>query len=158
MGAYWGPGMEFGAWFQDLASHSVQDNQQEFDRPFSGQGKRIIKSHHFAYNIDYLRTMWPQTPVVLVLRDSERCFAWWHEVGGFDIQYPNYQAYGNLDKIKMSIAEENALIQQAIKRYPVYQVFNNRDLARILQIEPAPQQYQQNYILSDLEVYVLNTV
>ena len=38
IGAYWDPGMEF--------------DVDEWDRPFSGTGKRIVKAHTFAHQLD----------------------------------------------------------------------------------------------------------
>ena len=41
IGVYWDPGMEF--------------EGEQWDEPFSGTGKRIIKSHVFAYELDKLK-------------------------------------------------------------------------------------------------------
>ena len=58
MGVYWGPAMEFGDWFERLDQYSKLENEAEFDRPFSGNGIRIIKSHVFGYHLDYIKTTW----------------------------------------------------------------------------------------------------
>ena len=75
LGAYFDPGMEFE--LPEYLTHlPKQDAEKMFDRPFSGEGVRIIKSHIFSYqeNIEYLREHWPECPVVLVHRDNDSCF------------------------------------------------------------------------------------
>jgi hypothetical protein len=56
MGVYWGPAMEFGDHFERLDQYTQEQNEAEFDAPFSGTGVRIIKSHVFGYHIDYIKT------------------------------------------------------------------------------------------------------
>jgi len=73
IGAYWDPGMEF--------------ENTDWDGPFSGKGKRIIKSHTFAHNLDELKQS--GHPIVMVYRNDHECFKWWVEAGGFGITYPN---------------------------------------------------------------------
>ena len=78
-GVYFDPGFEF-------------DNKKEmWDLPFSGKGKRIIKSHTFAYQLNELKKY--KLPIVMVYRNCYECYKWWHEAGGFDIEYPNYKPY-----------------------------------------------------------------
>lgn len=55
IGAYFDPGMEFGDFFDELENYTKAECEAEFDRPFSGTGVRIIKSHVFANKIDVLR-------------------------------------------------------------------------------------------------------
>ena len=54
LGAYFDPGMEFGSFFDNLKNYRKEMIEAEFDRPFKGQGIRIIKSHVFANQIDFL--------------------------------------------------------------------------------------------------------
>ena len=56
IGVYWDPGMEF--------------EGTQWDEPFSGTGKRIIKSHVFAYDLDTLKN---NNPVVMVYRNDVEC-------------------------------------------------------------------------------------
>ena len=81
LGAYFDPGMEFGGFFNKLDQYSKQQCEAEFDRPFSGTGIKIIKSHVFANHIDYLKQTWPDCPVVLVHRDDDACLGWWVKCG-----------------------------------------------------------------------------
>ena len=53
IGAYFDPGMEFGDFFGDLNKYTKEECEAEFDRPFSGEGVRIVKSHVFAHHIDF---------------------------------------------------------------------------------------------------------
>ena len=54
LGAYFDPGMEFGDFFDQLDQYTKDQCEAEFDRPFSGEGIRIIKSHVFANQIDFI--------------------------------------------------------------------------------------------------------
>lgn len=155
LGAYFDPGMEFGTNFDQLANISVQQAEQEFDRPFNGTGLRIVKSHVFAHHIDYLKTHWPTEPVVLVYRGDDAALGWWVKCGHFDITYPDYSGYyKNLREMSTHIAKQNRCIQQAWS-LPGYEPANNQQLCEILGIEPPPQQYQQNYTESDIKVRVI---
>ncbi len=155
LGAYFDPGMEFGDWFDRLSEHSRQECEQEFDRPFSGSGVRIIKSHVFAHHIDYLKTTWPDCPIVLCYRPNDACLGWWVRCGHFNITYPDYSKYYlDLRRMGSIINEQNALIHQASLDYPRQRPSSNRGLARTLGIQPPPDQYSQYYDF-DIEVSVI---
>ena len=89
MGSYYDPGMEFGTWFDRLNEYSKEDCEREFDRPFSGTGIRIIKSHMFMYHIGFLKQHWLDCPIVLVHRGDDASLGWWVRCGGFNISYPD---------------------------------------------------------------------
>ena len=78
-GAYFDPGMEF------------DNGREHWDRPFSGTGRRIIKSHTFAHQLEELKSL--GHPIVMVYRSHLECYDWWMQAGGFDITYPNYRNY-----------------------------------------------------------------
>ena len=84
VGSYFDPGMEF------------DNNIENWNKPFSGKGKRIIKSHTFAHQLEDLKTL--GYPIVMCYRSNLECYDWWVEAGGFDISYPNYSYFENLDK------------------------------------------------------------
>ena len=94
LGAYFDPGMEFEL-PESMSSLTRKQAEELFDKPFSGEGVRIIKSHIFSYkhNIEYLRELWPECPVVLVHRDNDSCLGWWVRCGHFNITYPKYDKY-----------------------------------------------------------------
>jgi len=107
-GAYFDPGMEFGKFFDRIERYSKQECEAEFNRPFTGTGVRIIKSHVFANHIDFLRAHWPNCPIVLVHRSDDACLGWWVKCGHFDITYPDYaEYYQNLRKMAQIIHEQN---------------------------------------------------
>jgi hypothetical protein len=108
MGAYFDPGMEFGDFFDRLSDYSKEECEAEFDRPFSGEGVRIIKSHVFAHHIDFLKQTWPDCPVILVHRNNDACLGWWVKCGHFGITYPTYnEYYRDLKHMAEIIANQN---------------------------------------------------
>ena len=72
LGAYFDPGMEFNL-PPNLFTLSKDALEDIFNSAFTGSGIRIIKSHIFAHNIDFLKACWPDCPVVLVHRPDDAC-------------------------------------------------------------------------------------
>lgn len=156
LGAYFDPGMEFGDFFDQLDQYSKQECESEFDRPFSGEGIRIIKSHVFANHIDYIKATWPDCPVVLVHRDDDACLGWWVKCGHFDITYPlYYDYYKDLRTMASIIRDQNDGIQQGAWQYPRRQPQTNQELARILDIAQPPEEYSQAYAQNNIRVRVI---
>ena len=121
IGAYWDPGMEFGL--------------HQWDEPFTGTGKRIIKSHTFAHEIYRLKDL--GHPIVMVYRNDYECLEWWKLCGEFSITYPNYQHFKDLTKMFEHIQAENKDIMQFLNnnKQRVTKVLNNVDLCRLLDIK-----------------------
>jgi len=156
LGAYFDPGMEFGNWFDRLDQHCKEECEAEFDRPFSGTGVRIIKSHVFAHHIDYLKKTWPDCPIILAHRGDDACLGWWVKCGHFDITYPSYDNYyKDLRNMAKIISNQNQHIQLAWNQYKGRMPMDNFALAHMLGIEPASEEYTQNYNKSDLGVKVI---
>ena len=156
MGAYFDPGMEFGGFFDNINRYTKELCESEFDRPFTSKGVRIIKSHVFAHNIDFLKTYWPECPVVLVQRPNDACLGWWVKCGHFDITYPKYdQYYRDLRTMAGIISAQNKDIQEAVWRYRGQIVNTNSDLARAVNIQHPPENYEQNYGADDIRVTVI---
>ena len=156
MGAYFDPGMEFGGFFDEIDRHTKEKCEAEFDRPFTGTGVRIIKSHVFAHNIDFLKDHWPDCPIILVQRPNDACLGWWVKCGHFTITYPKYdQYYQDLRTMSTIISSQNRAIQAAVWRYKGYVVNSNRELAKALNIQPPPAEYEQNYGADDIRVTVI---
>jgi hypothetical protein len=154
-GAYFDPGMEFGDWFDRLDEHTREECEAEFDRPFSGTGVRIIKSHVFCHHLDFIKKTWPDCPIVLVHRGDDASLGWWVKCGHFDITYPSYNKYyKDLRTMAKIIADQNQDIQQAWDQYNGQIPANNLELARILNIAPN-EEYFQDYNKSDLKVKVI---
>ena len=155
LGAYFDPGMQFDL-PADLSTLSQAELERRFDEPFSGKGVRIIKSHIFAHNIDFLRHTWPDAPIILAQRGDDACLGWWVKCGHFNITYPSYDKYyKDLRTMSGIIADQNRDIQAAWDKYEGRMPTDNFALAHILGILPAPEEYKQNYNKSDLGVKVI---
>jgi hypothetical protein len=154
LGSYFDPGMEFGTWFDCLDQHTKQECESEFDRPFSGTGIRIIKSHMFMYHIGFLKQNWPDSPIVLVHRGDDACLGWWVRCGGFNISYPNYNKYyKDFNFMAEEITRQNAAMRPHWDMGSF--VYNNLGLCDRLGIDAPPDQYQQVYADSKVRVKVL---
>jgi hypothetical protein len=141
IGAYWDPGMEF--------------ENTDWDGPFSGTGKRIIKSHTFAHKLNELKLS--GHPIVLVYRNDFECLEWWKKCGEFQITYPDYKYFENLDVMWQHIQDENKDIMQFVKdnKDRIQSAKDNVDLCRMLKINfPDTKGRIHNYEQKDIKVYV----
>jgi hypothetical protein len=156
MGVYWGPAMEFGNWFENLDQHSREENEAEFDRPFSGTGVRIIKSHVFSYHLDYIKHTWPDCPIILIDRSDDACLGWWVKCGEFNISYPAYRDYyKDLRQMAQCISRENKGNRQAAREWPATTVETNLQLCRLLALQDPPLSNYQDYAASDIKVTLI---
>jgi hypothetical protein len=75
-------------------------------------GTRLIKSHDWAYRLDQVWDYCQQNNdwLMLVYRPDMSSYAWWFEVGGFNITHPRYDHYGDYAGMLAGIAKENKLI------------------------------------------------
>ncbi len=143
IGSYFDPGMEF---------RNTRDN---WDLPFTGKGKRIIKSHTFAHDLDELATL--GFPIVMVYRNDIECLNWWKDAGGFAITYPNYSYFKDHETMWQHIQAENKDIMQFIKNNQnrITNPVDNVDLCRLLEIKfPDTKGRIHNYAQKDTKVYV----
>ena len=157
LGSYFDPGMEFGDWFNQIEGHTCQECEEEFDRPFTGTGVRIIRSHVFAHNIAYLRKHWPDSPVIMVYRDDDACLGWWVKCGHFNITYPDYSSYyKDLRVMAHRIESQNGDISMAWRNLMGTEPKDNIELCRALGIAvPTNTNYKQVYDLHDIAVKVI---
>ena len=156
LGSYFDPGMEFGSWFDRLNHYTKDQCEAEFDRPFSGTGIRIIKSHMFMYHIGFLKQTWPDSPIILVHRGDDACLGWWVRCGGFNITYPDYNKYyQNFNHMADQITQQNKGLVQAWNSYTGIEPQTNRLLASLLKIEYPPIEYIQDYSTDDIAVKVI---
>jgi len=139
-GAYYDPGMEFG------------NQRDQWDLPFSGYGKRIIKSHCFAYELEELKKY--KHPIVMVYRNDIECYDWWKHCGEFNITYPKYTYYENLSSMWSHIQKQNKNIMEFCKNNwdRIKKVKNNIELAHELEIQYLDKEH--NYKQKDIQVYV----
>jgi hypothetical protein len=154
LGAYFDPGMEFGDWFDRLDQHSKQECEAEFDRPFNGDGVRIIKSHVFMYHVEFLKKTWPDCPIILVHRGDDACLGWWVRCGHFDITYPDYHKYyRNLRHMAAEIRQQNSAMRPHWDLGSF--VYTNHDLCQHIGIDLPPELYRQNYAENKVRVKVI---
>lgn len=154
-GAYFDPGMEFDLPI-DLSTLSKAELERRFDGPFSGTGVRIIKSHIFAHNIDFLKHTWSDMPIILVDRTDDACLGWWVKCGHFDITYPSYDKYyKDLRSMSKIIAEQNRDIRIAWNKYTGYYPINNLSLTHLLKILPPSEEYYQDYSNADIGIKLI---
>tara|TARA_B100001113_G_C20914140_1_gene537089 strand:+ start:198 stop:788 length:591 start_codon:yes stop_codon:yes gene_type:complete len=141
-GAYWDPGMEFDC------------NIEEWDKPFSGLGKRIIKSHTFAHQLDNLKQL--GYPIIMVYRNDHECLEWWKLCGEFNITYPNYQYFKNLKEMWHHIQKENNDIMNFIhdNNNRVSLVKDNKELCGKLKISYPNKCNHHIYAQKDIKVYL----
>jgi len=153
MGAYFDPGMEFDL-PADISELSKLELERRFDQPFSGTGIRIIKSHIFTHNIDFLHHTWPDCPIVLVHRGDDACLGWWVKCGHFNITYPLYSKYyKDLRQMAVEIKRQNTDMRKHWD-YASF-VYNNVELCNRLGIAVPPTEYQQTYADNKVRVKVL---
>jgi len=156
LGAYFDPGMEFGSFFDNIKNFPKDKCEAEFDRPFKGKGIRIIKSHVFAHNIDFIRHTWRDCPIILADRGDDACLGWWVKCGHFNITYPSYaKYYKDLKTMAKIIADQNRDIRSAWNRYSGAEPTTNFVLMQTLGLLPAPEEYFQDYATADLKVKVI---
>lgn len=141
-GAYFDPGMEFDC------------KIEEWDKPFSGLGKRIIKSHTFAHQLNSLKKL--GYPIVMVYRNDYECLQWWKLCGEFNITYPNYQHFENLDSMWTHIRNENRDIMNFIKENMdrISKPKDCVDLCSLLNISCGCGDIKLNFAEKDIAVYV----
>lgn len=159
LGAYFDPGMACPL-PESLSVMTKAQAEESFDYPFGKEstGVKIIKSHIFSYteNIEYLRELWPESPIVLVHRSDDACLGWWVKCGHFDITYPDYsEYYQNLKEMAKIIKRQNAGIINAWWKHRGQCPESNRGLAQMLHIDPPPAEYQQTYAEHDIRVMVI---
>ena len=126
-----------------------------WDLPFSGKGKRIIKSHTFAYQLNELKKY--KLPIVMVYRNCYECYKWWHEAGGFNIEYPNYKPYyKNSDNMWCEITSQNTKIMQFVKdnEQSISRIQDTYDLCSILNIREPKDLKWREYSDDNIQSYV----
>jgi len=155
LGAYFDPGMESNL-PENLEQFTREELEQIFDKEFTGQGIRIIKSHIFSNHIDFIKKTWPECPLILVHRSDDSCLGWWVKCGHFNITYPLYhEYYKDLKTMATIIKQQNKGILDAWWKYHGLIVTGNKQLATALNIETPSEEYRQDYVESDIRVKVI---
>lgn len=100
-GAYFGQGMEFETYL----------DPKHIDSPWTEPGGcRIVKSHEWAHKLVTISEVYPDDWIMLVYRPDASSYAWWHEAGGFNIDYPDYSHYKNHAGMLAEITTQNDAI------------------------------------------------
>lgn len=104
VGAYFGRGMEF------PAELNLDTIDSAWTNPTAGT--QIVKSHDWAHKLDKVRAVAKENGdwIMLVYRPDLASQAWWHEAGGFQIKYPNYNAYQDHAGMLAEIVAQNKAI------------------------------------------------
>jgi hypothetical protein len=100
-GAYFGRGMEF--------NHSLDKSNIDAAH-LTHEGTRLVKSHDWAYCLDQIKHYYPDDWIMLVYRPDMVSYAWWHEAGGFKINYPCYDEYRDSTNMLAEITSQNKSI------------------------------------------------
>jgi len=158
-GAYFDPTLEYGKNFDKFETFSKEDLEEEFDKPFTGNGIKIIKGHNFCHHLDFIKENWPDCPIVMCDRSDDSCFGWWLRCGGLNIAYPSFDRFPTQDDVVKAIDEQNADMRKFIKSSGALRIHDNMDLCEKIGITRPPMTPHnstllQNYSANDVEVYV----
>ena len=139
VGSYFDPEMEY------------EFERENWDKPFSGEnGKRLIKSHTLATQLNEYK----DETIVMVYRNDIDCYKWWHEAGGFDITYPNYEWYKNSPQMWREIEKQNTGIAKFIVENDCKRVHNLSQLYNAVGIASYDEGLPE--FDEDLKIYVWN--
>lgn len=110
-GTYYGPSNEYGEAFDDLRSMTKDQFLTELKKPYDDwNGIKILKSHWFLYDLDYILELFPKATIVGVYLPDDIAFKWWKTLGGWDIHFPNYDWFVDDKKMQGDIKEGNAYL------------------------------------------------
>jgi hypothetical protein len=113
-----GPAAEYG---KELQRHGGLDRdalRAELGRSgVERRGLELVTSHVFTRDLPYLAETFPAARFVLVYRPDESCLDWWLEAGGFDMSFPDYSWYRELESMKKEIVTDNAALLDFTERH-----------------------------------------
>ena len=136
--AYFGPGHGIGEFFDDLSSCTKEKFLEEIEKAFDNfdQGYKIVKSHWFSYNLDWLKENFPKAKIIMVYNGDAEAFKWWHLVGGWNIKFPYYDWYGTDEKLYKHIKIENRLIFDFMRKNKLsFQIKDFKELVQCLNLD-----------------------
>jgi hypothetical protein len=136
-GVYWGPFNEYGHNFDRLNTLTKEDIVNEFMQPFDDWTKtKIIKSHWFAYHLDFLHNVFPKAAFVSCYAPDDECNYWWKKVGGWGLPFPSYRWYENDNRMLDSIKEENSrILKFNIDRDQDFKLYSFDEIYKELNLE-----------------------
>ena len=117
-GAYFGYEMEF-------EPHVLWTGPEYIDQAWTEPGgTRLVKSHNWTDRFDDIEKRYPDDWIMLVYRPDMASYAWWHEAGGFQIQYPNYSWYKDSAEMLREITKQNKrILEYACKNNATWSYF-----------------------------------
>ena len=107
---FFGPYQQHGERFDVLHILGRNGIYDELDRAFDSNNTsriRFVRCHWFAYQLDWIKENLPEVDILMMFRESNMCYEWWHRSGGWDIQYPSYKWYGDSEMMRRQIIIEN---------------------------------------------------
>jgi hypothetical protein len=119
LGSYFGPAAEYGEKFDCISENYSRDEFiKECLRPFSPYSKPVkqIKSHWFAYNLDWLWDNLKGHHLLLIWKDPDQSYQHWIDVGGWEIKYPKYDWYRRFESMRDQIQKETDAILEFADR------------------------------------------
>ena len=103
-GAYFG-------WRMEFEPIVLWNGKEHIDQAWTEPGgTRLVKSHNWPDKFEEIEKKFPDDWIMLVYRPDQAAFAWWHEAGGFQIEYPNYSWYVDSNTMLYEIARSNKLM------------------------------------------------
>lgn len=142
---FWGPFHQHGENFDRLDLLGPERVMAEIDAAYDDNDAgevRIIRCHWFAYQLDWIAENMPWVDILMVLREPELSYRWWHESGGWDISYPNYKWYSNDEVLKRQIFQETRLMDKFIAEQGLEIKYNLAESALWLK-EYMPEVYER---------------
>lgn len=114
---FWGPYHQHGDGFDRLDLLGPEEVMRQIESAYDPdqEGWRIIRCHWFSYQLDWIVENLPDVDIMLVFREPEMSYRWWHESGGWDINYPNYAWFGTDENLKREIMTQTKLMHKFVK-------------------------------------------
>ena len=101
-------GFHKGIYFDPGKQYEPILDAEYLDKPWGDSNLcRMVRSHHWAYCLPEIKEKFPDDWILMVYRPDEMCLAWWFEVGGFHITYPDYSYYKDVPTISSHIKQMN---------------------------------------------------
>jgi hypothetical protein len=153
LGSYFGPSNEHGSHFDCIVNnYSVDEFMQECLSPFSNNEKTIkqIKSHWFAYNLDWIWENCKGHHLLMIWKDPVAAYSHWLDIGGWEITYPSYKWYQDLDNSMLEQIQKEAglLLEFANKKHLQWADYNPTWLSATYNVDIDAPQYNNDMTAS----------
>lgn len=131
IGSYFGPYHDHGHGFDNIPlNYSVDEFYSECLKAFQNDDPekthKLIRSHWFAYNLDWIWNNCKGNYLFLIWREPEESLKWWYSMGGWEITYPIYKWYENDETMKKRVYQESNNIRDFAKRHDI-EFFKHHD-------------------------------